>query len=87
MKLPSLTKSSSLGTGPDLTLGKKGEGIASRPEHLLERRIAPRVLAGTAHKIPMAGSHGSHIKALGMTGPRGIAGAMPPIPSGGLTGQ
>lgn len=85
MKLPGMGTGSSLGTGPDLSLAKKGEGITSRPEHLLERRIAPRVLGGTAHKIPMA--HGAHIKALGMTGPRGIAGAMSPIPSGGLTGQ
>lgn len=85
IKLPPLTKSSSLGTGPDLGLARKGESIEARPMHQLERHIAPKVLGGTIHGASMG--HGSHIKGLSMTGPGASAGMMSPIPSGGLTGE
>lgn len=74
MKLPSLTKSSSLGSGPDLGLARKGESIEARPMHQLERRIAPKVLGGSIKQ-----SHGSHIKGLSMKAPS--MGGMPSISS------
>jgi hypothetical protein len=80
VKLPTLTGSSTLGSGPAEGLGKKDEGIAARPMHLLERKIAP-------HIMPNLG-HGAHIKSLASTGAKPDSmGAMSPIPSGGLTGQ
>lgn len=82
MKLPSLTKGSNLGSGPELGLAKKGESIANRPIHSLERRIAPKVLGGQLHNA-MTGGHGAHIKGLGASSSP-TAGAMAPIPNGGL---
>lgn len=81
MKLPPLNKSSSLGTGPELGLAKKGESIESRPIHQLERHIAPKVLGGNTSQS-MVG-HGAHIKGLAM-GAGMSTGTMSPIPSGGL---
>lgn len=80
MKLPTLTKSSTLGSGPDLGLGHKGETIEARPMHQLERKIAPKVLGGTVHSP--GGLHGSHIKGLSQKGPGASSGATPPIPTG-----
>lgn len=86
MKLAPLSKSSNLGTGPELGLAQKGESITSRPIHMLERHIAPKVLGGSPH-IAQAG-HGSHIRGLAETsGVSPTPGSMSPIPSGGLTGQ
>lgn len=83
IKLPPLNKSSDLGSGPDLGLAKKGMSIEARPEHMLERKIAPKVLGGTP------GGHGGHIKALGMKGPSAagpgaMSGTMLPIPGAGM---
>lgn len=80
MKLPSLTKSSNLGSGPELGLAKKGESIANRPLHTLERRIAPKVLGGQL-KGGLGRGHGAHIKGLAEEGASSpMAGAMPSIP-------
>lgn len=82
MKLPTLTGSSSLGSSPMEGLGKKDQGLAARPMHMLERKIAPHLMPGTKSMM----GHGGHIKSLGASAVRSDA-MMSPIPSGGLVGQ